>query len=528
MVNIWNAVPVHGHVQPVALGVACSSRGIGRGMGFRDSNQDLLGFVHMVPERARERILDIAATQLPDGGAYHQYQPLTKRGNDAVGSGFNDDPAWLVLAVAAYLKETGDLAILDEPVPYDNAPGTETAALRPPPAGDRLHARAARAARAAAHRPGRLERLPQPQRASPTARRVVPDDRRTATGGVAESVFIAGLFVLAAERAGRDRRAARRRRGGRRAAGRRRRRWSRRSTPTAGTATGSGAPTTTSGARSARRRTTRARSSSSRRGCCVMAGHRPRRRARAHARSPRSASGSRRRTGSCSSSRPTRATSVELGEISSYPPGYKENGGIFCHTNPWLMIAEVARRQRRRRPRLLPADQSVGPRGDLGRPPLRAVRVRADDRRAGRADPRRGEELVADRHRGLELGRDHPVDPRHPAGARRPADRSAAARRTGASRASRAGSAARPIGSWSRRRAPGRSTRLVVDGRDRSPATSRHCPGEPGSIVEVEAFLGSPRRGGHVSAVERARRCRLPRPPDAPPRQRPTCGSTCS
>jgi cellobiose phosphorylase len=72
-------LPVHGHVQPVAVGFLFES-GIGRGMGFRDSNQDLLGFVHMVPGRARERILDIAATQLPSGGAYHQYQPLTKRG----------------------------------------------------------------------------------------------------------------------------------------------------------------------------------------------------------------------------------------------------------------------------------------------------------------------------------------------------------------------------------------------------------------------------------------------------------------
>src|SRR3954451_9804144 len=99
--------------------------GIGRGMGFRDSNQDVLGFVHMVPDRARDRILDLAATQLPSGGAWHQYQPLTKRGNDAVGSGFNDDPAWLVLAVAAYVKETGDLAILDAAGPYDNEPGSE-------------------------------------------------------------------------------------------------------------------------------------------------------------------------------------------------------------------------------------------------------------------------------------------------------------------------------------------------------------------------------------------------------------------
>ncbi|MDR0476059.1 MAG: glycosyl transferase [Treponema sp.] len=94
--------------------------GIGRGMGFRDSNQDLLGFVHLVPERARARILDIAATQFPDGSAYHQYQPLTKRGNNEIGSGFNDDPLWLISGVAAYIKETGDYGILDEKVPFDN------------------------------------------------------------------------------------------------------------------------------------------------------------------------------------------------------------------------------------------------------------------------------------------------------------------------------------------------------------------------------------------------------------------------
>jgi cellobiose phosphorylase len=94
--------------------------GIGRGMGFRDSNQDLLGFVHLVPERARSRILDIAATQFPDGSAYHQYQPLTKRGNNEIGSGFNDDPLWLICGVAGYIKETGDYSILDEKVPFDN------------------------------------------------------------------------------------------------------------------------------------------------------------------------------------------------------------------------------------------------------------------------------------------------------------------------------------------------------------------------------------------------------------------------
>ena len=114
---------------------------------------------------------------------------------------------------------------------------------------------------------------------------------------------------------------------------------------------------------------------------------------------------------------------LELGEISSYPPGYKENAGVFCHTNPWLMIARGDHRQRRRRARLLPADQPLGPRGDLGRAPLRAVRLRPDDRRARRADARRGQELVADGDGGLEHGRDQPVDPGHPPRARRAAGR---------------------------------------------------------------------------------------------------------
>ena len=97
MVNVWNAYQCMVTFN-LSRSASLFESGIGRGMGFRDSNQDLLGFVHMVPERARERILDIAATQLPTGGAYHQYQPLTKRGNDAIGSGFNDDPLWLILA----------------------------------------------------------------------------------------------------------------------------------------------------------------------------------------------------------------------------------------------------------------------------------------------------------------------------------------------------------------------------------------------------------------------------------------------
>lgn len=119
MVNIWN--------QYQCMITFCFSRsasffesGIGRGMGFRDSNQDLIGFVHQVPERARQRIIDIASTQFPNGSCYHQYQPLTKRGNNDIGSGFNDDPMWLILGTTSYLKETGDWSILDEMVPFDN------------------------------------------------------------------------------------------------------------------------------------------------------------------------------------------------------------------------------------------------------------------------------------------------------------------------------------------------------------------------------------------------------------------------
>ena len=125
MVNIWNPYQCMATFN-LSRSMSFFESGIGRGMGFRDSSQDLFGCSAMVPARARERILDLAATQLASGGAYHQYQPLTKRGNDEIGSGFNDDPLWLVLAVSAYMKETGDLSVLDELVPYDNAPGSET------------------------------------------------------------------------------------------------------------------------------------------------------------------------------------------------------------------------------------------------------------------------------------------------------------------------------------------------------------------------------------------------------------------
>ncbi len=195
--NIWN--PYQCMVTfNLSRSASMFESGIGRGMGFRDCCQDLLGLVHLIPERARERILDIAATQLPTGGAYHQYQPLTKRGNDAVGSGFNDDPLWLVVAVAAYLKETGDHEILDERVPYDQQPGTEAP----------LYEHLQRSVRYTLDRLG-PHGLPLIGRAdwndclnlncfseTPGESFQTTENRE---GGVAESVFIAGLFVLAAE-----------------------------------------------------------------------------------------------------------------------------------------------------------------------------------------------------------------------------------------------------------------------------------------------------------------------------------------
>ncbi len=198
MVNIWNAYQVMVTFN-LSRSASYFESGVGRGMGFRDSNQDLLGFVQMAPARARERLLDLAATQLENGGAYHQYQPLTKRGNDAVGSGFNDDPLWLVLAAAAYLKETGDGSLLREPVVYENRPGTEQ------PLSEHLQ-------RCLQYILDRLgpHGLPLIGRAdwndclnlncfSETPGESFQTTENRGEGRVAESVFIAGQFVLAAK-----------------------------------------------------------------------------------------------------------------------------------------------------------------------------------------------------------------------------------------------------------------------------------------------------------------------------------------
>ncbi|MDD4532803.1 MAG: glycosyl transferase, partial [Bacilli bacterium] len=124
MVNIWNQYQCM-TTYNISRSASYFESGIGRGMGFRDSCQDILGFVHIIPDKARQRIIDLASIQLKDGSTYHQYQPLNKKGNADIGSGFNDDPLWLIACTFAYVNETGDLSILDEPVPFNNECGTE-------------------------------------------------------------------------------------------------------------------------------------------------------------------------------------------------------------------------------------------------------------------------------------------------------------------------------------------------------------------------------------------------------------------
>ncbi|MBN1180256.1 MAG: hypothetical protein JXD18_13675, partial [Anaerolineae bacterium] len=337
MVNIWNAYQCMVTFN-LSRSASYFESGVGRGMGFRDSNQDLLGFVHMVPERARERILDLAATQLETGGAYHQYQPLTKRGNDAVGSGFNDDPLWLVLAVAAYLKETGDWSILDEPVAYDNRPESEQ------PLFDHLR-------RSVQYTLDRLgpHGLPlighadwndclnlncfseQPGESFQTA--------GSAEGGVAESVFIAGQFVLAA----REMAEIARRCGAPEEAQRYADAasameaavlshgwdgaWFLRAYDHFGEKVGSHA-------------CEEGQIFIEPQGMCVMAGLGL---ADGRAEQALDAVADRLATahGIVLLQPAYTRYYLNLGEISSYPPGYKENGSVFCHTNPWIMIAEA-------------------------------------------------------------------------------------------------------------------------------------------------------------------------------------------
>ncbi|MFW6035792.1 MAG: GH36-type glycosyl hydrolase domain-containing protein [Halothermotrichaceae bacterium] len=98
--------------------------GINRGMGFRDSAQDTLGVMHSIPEEGKELIIKLLKCQRIEGNAYHLYYPLTgegdigEAGEDGSVDWYSDDHLWIILSIAAYLKETGDKEFLEEVIPY--------------------------------------------------------------------------------------------------------------------------------------------------------------------------------------------------------------------------------------------------------------------------------------------------------------------------------------------------------------------------------------------------------------------------
>ena len=337
MVNIWN--PYQCMVTfNMSRSASYYESGIGRGMGFRDSNQDLIGFVHQIPERARERIIDIASTQFADGSAYHQYQPLTKKGNNDIGSGFNDDPLWLILGTIVYIKETGDFDILNESVPFDNDSNNCATLL------EHLN-------RSFDHVVENLgpHGLPLIGRAdwndclNLNCHSTEPGESfqtfGTADGRVAESVFIAGMFVYignqfadlysnlnnkekeeyitnwvnkmveTVDKYGYDGK------------------WFLRAYDAFGNKIGSN-------------ECEEGKIFIESQGFCVMAGI-----GKENGKAKMALDSVKEllecQYGITLNQPPYTKYHSELGEISSYPPGYKENAGIFCHNNPWIMIAET-------------------------------------------------------------------------------------------------------------------------------------------------------------------------------------------
>ena len=336
MLNIWNQYQCMVTFN-MSRSASFFESGIGRGMGFRDSNQDLVGFVHQIPERARQRILDIAATQFPDGGCYHQYQPLTKRGNNDIGGGFGDDPLWLIFGTIAYIKESGDFGILDEPVPFDNVKGSEKTLL------EHLQISFDHVAQnLGPHGLPLIGRADWNDCLNLNCFSNNPDDSFQTTenkteGSKAESLMIAGQFVFCGkdyarllERIGKDASAVYK------AVGQMEQavekygwdgEWFLRAYDYFGGKIGS-------------RENEEGKIFIESQGWCTMAGIG-------------------REKGLCDKALDSVASMldcehgivlnnpaytryyIEYGEISSYPQGYKENAGIFCHNNPWVIIGEV-------------------------------------------------------------------------------------------------------------------------------------------------------------------------------------------
>lgn len=336
MVNIWNQYQCMVTFN-MSRSASYFESGIGRGMGFRDSNQDLVGFVHQIPQRARQRILDIAATQFPDGSCYHQYQPLTKRGNDGIGSGFNDDPLWLLFGTFAYIKETGDYAILDEMVPFDNAPGSEKSLLE--------HLRISfdfTSTHLGPHGLPLIGRADWNDCLNLNCFSSNPDDSFQTTenkteGSKAESLMIAGLYVVVGkdfaellDRIGESSEDVRKR-----VADMERNveengwdgEWFLRAYDYYGNKIGSHDNEEGKIFIESQGWCTMARIGADK-GLCDKALDSVKKHLDC-------------RHGIVLNNPAFTRYHIEMGEISSYPEGYKENAGIFCHNNPWIIIGEV-------------------------------------------------------------------------------------------------------------------------------------------------------------------------------------------
>ena len=337
MVNIWN--PYQCMVTfNMSRSASYYESGVGRGMGFRDSNQDLIGFVHQIPERARERIIDIASTQFPDGSAYHQYQPLTKKGNNDIGSGFNDDPLWLILGTVAYIKETGDFSILEEDVPFDNDVNNSATLL------EHLN-------RSFDHVVNNLgpHGLPLIGRAdwndclNLNCHSTEPGESfqtfGTADGRVAESVFIAGMFVNIGKEFAKLYKAL-----GNSDKEKYITDWTEKMTQTVEEYGYDGEwflrAYDAFGNKVGSKDCEEGKIFIEPQGFCVMAGI-----GKDNGKAEKALDSVKNilecKYGITLNQPPYSVYHSELGEISSYPQGYKENAGIFCHNNPWIMIAET-------------------------------------------------------------------------------------------------------------------------------------------------------------------------------------------
>ena len=334
MLNVWNQYQCMATFN-MSRSASMYETGIGRGMGFRDSNQDLLGFVHMIPSRARQRILDIAATQLSDGTCYHQYQPLTKKGNAEIGGDFYDDHLWLVLSVASYIKETGDLSILKEPCGYADQPAGKADLLH--------HLETSIAYTMAKRGPHGLPLIGHADWndcLNLNCFSTEPNESFQCAGDVkgskAESVMIAGLFLYASREMaglydymgkGAD-------------AGRMRAHyatmlkaveeqawdgeWYRRAYDAKGNPVGSA-------------QNAEGKIFIESQGWCVLGGA-----GQANGRARQAMESVHKhlftKNGVALQQPPYSTYHLELGEVTSYPPGVKENAGIFCHNNTWINL----------------------------------------------------------------------------------------------------------------------------------------------------------------------------------------------